>query len=102
MCADRRPAALMLVVFAFGAGLAAASMGQLTERPLTRALTNPAIGYFTQPTTDLVAELNGQLEAGTARVTFDERAGYLRSVLDALRVPVESQMLVMSKTGVQG
>src|SRR4029077_17359373 len=50
---------------------------------------------------DLVAELNHHIEDGTARVNFDEGTGYLRSVLDALHVPVESQMLVMSKTGVQ-
>jgi hypothetical protein len=79
----------------------AASTGQLTERPLTVALTHPAIGYFTRPTTDVVAQLNRRLEEGTARLTFDDRSGYLPSVLDALHVPVESQMLVMSKTGVQ-
>jgi hypothetical protein len=72
------------------------------ERPLAGALAHPAIGYYTQPTHDLVADLNRRIEDGTARVTFDERTGYLRSVLDALHVPAESQMLVMSKTGVQG
>jgi len=77
------------------------STGQLTERPLAVALTDPAIGYFTRPTTDVVAQLNRRLDEGTARLAFDERSGYVRSVLDALQVPVESQMLVMSKTGVQ-
>jgi hypothetical protein len=77
-------------------------MGQLTERPLIGALAHPAIGYYTRPTHDLVAELNQHIEDGTVRVPFDEATGYLRPVLDALRVPVESQMLVMSKTGVQG
>jgi hypothetical protein len=76
-------------------------MGQLTERPLTGALAHPAIGYYTQPTHDLVAGLNRRIEDGDVRVTFDEGTGYLRSVLNALHVPVESQMLVMSKTGVQ-
>ena len=77
-------------------------MGQLTERPLAGALAHPAIGYYTRPAHDLVAELNHRIEDGTARITFDENTGYLRSVLDALRVPADSQMLVMSKTGVQG
>jgi hypothetical protein len=77
-------------------------MGQLTERPLAGALTHAAIGYYTQPPHDLVSELSRRIEDGTARVTFDERSGYLRSVLDALHVPADSQMLVMSKTGVQG
>jgi hypothetical protein len=79
-----------------------AATGQLTERPLARALAHPAIGYYAQPAHDLVTELSRHIEEGTARVIFDERTGYLPSVLDALHVPVASQMLVMSKTGVQG
>jgi hypothetical protein len=89
------------IVGAFVAATAA-PMGQLTERPLAGALAHPAIGYYTRPTHDLVAELNRHIEDGDGRVTFDEGTGYLRSVLDALHVPAESQMLVMSKTGIQG
>jgi len=89
-----------IVAGVFGAA-AAASMGQLTERPLAGALAHPAIGYYTRPTHDLVTELNRHIEDGTASVSFDQGSGYLRSVLDALHVPVESQMLVMSKTGIQ-
>jgi hypothetical protein len=84
------------------AGTAAAPMGQLTERPLAGALAHPAIGYYARPTHDPVDALNRRIEAGELRIDFDEASGYLRPVLDALRVPVESQMLVMSKTGVQG
>ena len=64
-------------------------------------LTHPSIGYFTRSTTDVVGRLNRQLGDGTARLAFDERTGYLASVLEALHVPLASQMLVMSKTGVQ-
>ena len=98
----RRTLNMAAIVVTAIAGATAASMGQLTERPLTGAVAHPAIGYNTQPTHDLVAELNRQIEDGTARVNFDEGTGYLRSVLGALHVPAESQMLVMSKTGVQG
>jgi len=78
-------------------------MGQLTERPLPGgALDHPAIGYFSRPTNDPVAQLIRRVDEGSAALTFDETSGYLRSVLDALHVPIESQMLVMSKTGVQG
>ncbi|HEY7173214.1 MAG TPA: hypothetical protein VH417_20320 [Vicinamibacterales bacterium] len=82
--------------------LALAAMGQLTERPLERAMTHPAIEYATRPTTDPIVELNRRIDDGSVRLTFDEQTGYLRPVLEALQVPVESQMLVMSKTGVQG
>src|SRR2546427_2852955 len=83
--------------------LSSLATGQLTERPLVDgSLAHPAIGYFSRPTTDPVAELKLRIDDGTARLTFGEGTGYLRSVLDALHVPIESQMLVMSKTGVQG
>jgi len=93
----RRPATLMLALTA----AASAAWAQLTERPLLKALTNPAIEYASRPTTDAIAELNKRIESGSVQLTFDGRTGYLRSVLDALRIPIESQMLVMSKTGVQ-
>ena len=74
---------------------------------------HPAIQYASRPTTDRVARLNQSLaqhslsrqsaEGAAADRTFqrDERTGHLMSVLDALGVPVESQLLVFSKTGVQ-
>src|SRR3954463_13695084 len=75
---------------------------QLTERPLIGALAHPAIAYSTKPTHDAVADLARRIENGSAQLHFDEGSGYLRAMLDALQVPVESQMLVISKTGVQG
>jgi hypothetical protein len=97
----RELATRVAVVAALLACVRVTTSGQLTERPLAVALTNPAIGYFTRPATDVVAQLNRRLEAGSARLAFDDRSGYLPAVLDALHVPVASQMLVMSKTGVQ-
>jgi hypothetical protein len=81
---------------------ATAAIGQLTERPLPGALAHPAIGYYTRPTRDAVAELSRRVEDGSTPITFDPDSGYLRPVLDALHVSPTSQMLVMSKTGVQG
>jgi len=95
-------AAVAVVVVGALAGLTAAPMGQLTERPLINAINHPAIGYYTQPTHDPVAELNRRIDSGGAEIRFDDATGYLRSTLDALRVPIASQMLVMSKTGIQG
>src|SRR5262245_6217544 len=83
---------------------------------------HPAIQYARRPTTDRVAKLNQSLaqprqraegaaadlsrqsvEGAAAERSFhrDERTGHLMSVLDALDVPIESQLLVFSKTGVQ-
>lgn len=60
-----------------------------------------AIAYSTAPTTDPVSALNARLEAGSASLSHEESTGYLRSVLDALAVPVESQTLVFSQTSFQ-
>ena len=50
----------------------------------------PAIAYSTAPVSNRVTALNDRLRDGSVRLSFDQRNGYLRSVLDALRVPVES------------
>ena len=76
--------------------------GQLADRPLVNALAHPAIGYYSRPTSDLLGEWNRRLADGSSHIVFDESVGYLKSTLEALHVPVESQMLVMSKTGIQG
>jgi hypothetical protein len=66
------------------------------------ALTHPAIDYRTLDVHDPASELERKLEAGTAQLNYDRNtAGYLRSLLDALHIPVESQMLVFSKTSLQ-
>jgi hypothetical protein len=62
---------------------------------------DPAIQYATAPTTDAVAALIRKLDAGTVKLSFDPTSGYLRSVLDALQVPIDSQVLVFSQTSFQ-
>jgi hypothetical protein len=81
--------------------MAGAPAGQLTERPLPGALTHPEIGYYAKPAHDVVSALNRSVENGSVQLDFDEATGYLRPVLSALHVSVASQMLVMSKTGIQ-
>ena len=61
---------------------------------------HPAIQYFA-PAHDPVAELNQKLQDGSAELKYDQNTGYLKSVLDALHIPVESQIVAMSKTSVQ-
>ena len=73
--------------------------GQL-QHP-TRLRNHPAIGYATVPTRDPITELNRKLNAGEVTLRAEGESGYLRSVLEALSVPVESQLLVFSKTSFQ-
>lgn len=60
-----------------------------------------AIRYSAGETNNAAAALNRRLESGDAKLTFDPANGYLRSLLEALGVPVESQALVFSKTSFQ-
>ena len=64
-------------------------------------LDHPAIEYRTRPPKDAVSELNRKIQAGEVRLNFDEAQGYLRSVLEALRIPIQSQIVVFSKTSIQ-
>ncbi|WP_206241132.1 hypothetical protein [Novosphingobium terrae] len=59
------------------------------------------INYRTRPLTDPVALLQKRLDAGQAHLTWDDKRGYLTSVLKLLDVPADSQTLVFSKTSFQ-
>ena len=85
---------LLLGVWAF------AELGDTLAPPLS----HPAIGYFNyvkRPLRDPVSVLSRKIEQGAVTLRFDERAGYLRSVLGALDVPIESQVVVFSRTSMQ-
>jgi hypothetical protein len=63
--------------------------------------SDPPINYRSEDLTDPVAKLQRQIEQGGARLQFDADHGYLRSVLNLLKVPIDSQTLVFSKTSFQ-
>jgi hypothetical protein len=62
---------------------------------------HPAIRYADRPSTDRVARINEELAAGRQTLVPDPRTAYLLPVLRALDIPIESQLLVFSKTGLQ-
>jgi len=62
---------------------------------------HPAIAYATAPVSDPVALLNERLRHGEVTLEKNEHSGYLPSVLSALGVSVDSQVLVFSKTSFQ-
>jgi hypothetical protein len=53
------------------------------------------------PPADALTRLNQQLERGETTLEYREGFGYLPSLLEHLRVPVDSQTLVFSKTSFQ-
>lgn len=58
------------------------------------------INYFGPAAHDPVARLQAQIEIGEVRLEFREGQGYLPALLDALQIPVASQMLVFAKNSV--
>jgi hypothetical protein len=62
---------------------------------------HPAISYRTAPVHNAVADLDQRLQQGSTRLAFDRDTGYLRAALDALKIPIESQVLVFSQTSAQ-
>ena len=93
-----RGAAISLLLFLASITIVFAD---LDNDPFPADINHPAIQYSTAPTTDPVSLLNAKLDQRIIQLKFDDRHGYLKSVLDALKVPVESQILPFSKTSVQ-
>jgi hypothetical protein len=89
----------LIIVAAVWAGAVGAMAGQLQHPSQLR--NHPAIGYASTPITNAIAALDRQLERGAVTLAAEGPSGYLRSVLAALDVPVESQVLVFSKTSFQ-
>jgi len=67
------------------------------------SLEHPAIAYRSAPLDNSVDELQERLARGATELPFDDRPGigYLPAVLRELEVPLESQLLVYSRTSLQ-
>lgn len=80
-----------LFVVAFGPALTLAQ-DDFERAPIEYSVKQPA---------NRVSELQAKLDRGETKLEFDKELGYLKSVLAALEIPVESQSLVFSKTSLQ-
>ena len=88
---------LTMVVLAASVSVAVAQRTGVFDQ----SMNHPAIKYSTTDSTTVVDELNRKLADGSAKLEFDEKTGYLKSVLDLLKIPVESQVLVYTQTSQQ-
>lgn len=78
-----------------GCLLSASAGAQLLE------FERPPIDYNNREANNAISRLQARLDAGDVKLEFDERTGYLASVLKSLDVTAESQLLVFSKTSLQ-
>jgi hypothetical protein len=82
------------------AAAAAIALGGLSGSYVV-PLDHPAIEYAKRPVDDPIARLQSRVASGQVKLEFAGETGYLRSVLKELDVPLESQVLVFSKTSFQ-
>ena len=66
-----------------------------------QSINHPAIKYLVADTDTVVDRMNAKLRDGSAKLVWDEKTGYLKSVLDLLQLPVESQVMVYTQTSLQ-
>ena len=99
----RQPGWYVTIVVALGLAVTTGATYVLGQRggAFRASRDHPAIAYTDGPVDNAVRDLNRRLEEGSLQLTFDGRSGYLRSVLDVLGVPVESQVAVFSPTSNQ-
>src|SRR5437867_9059258 len=86
---------MLLLIAVLLAGLVGISQSPAPFR------NDPTIGYASKPLNDPVTNLARRIESGESRLEFDDESGYLRSLLEALKIPIESQVAVFSKTSLQ-
>ncbi len=59
------------------------------------------INYRSEDLSDPVAKLQQRLDSNKSKLVYESEHGYLKSVLQELHIPVDSQTLVFSKTSFQ-
>jgi hypothetical protein len=69
--------------------------------PVSTPRDHPAIQYSSRTPTDRVADVARRVASGELPLTFDRDNGYLTSLLKALAIPTESQVVVFSQTSVR-
>ena len=100
-----RPTAIvgqLVVPLSLALSLAAAALA--LSAPAALAFDDnerPPISYSQSTPDNCVSRLQARLDAGELQWAHEDGLGYLRPLLDALQVPVESQLLVFSKTSLQ-
>jgi hypothetical protein len=100
---ERRMTRLLPALLALaGCGIGCSVQAQIAVRNQGyMPYSDAPINYRADDVADPVAKLEQQIETGQASLSWDSDQGYLKSVLKLLKVPLESQTLVFSKTSFQ-
>ena len=90
-----------VVLFVWTAITAGAAVHAQLSDTFNLWLDHPAIDYESRQTTDAVSDLNRKIQNGEVQLQDKGPSGYLQSVLEALRIPIASQIVVFTKDSVQ-
>src|SRR5262245_16307153 len=85
------------VLAALGTGVSSAQRGGMFQG----SMEDPAIAYTKGAVGNGAADLTAKPADGSVRLRFDGRSGDLQSALEALGLPVDSQLLLFSQTSLQ-
>ena len=80
---------------------ASVAVAQQRTGVFDQSINHPAIKYSTSDSNTVVDALNRRLRDGSAKLVHEGKSGYLRSALQLLDIPVESQVLVYTQTSLQ-
>lgn len=93
---------LLLLLAAVGlSSTVAVGTQQRRTGAFDQSINHPAIKYLVADTDTVVDRMNVKLRDGSAKLVWDDKTGYIKSVLDLLNVPVESQVMVYTQTSLQ-
>jgi hypothetical protein len=86
------------LLFAVATAVFVATVAAQRRDAFVLSRDHPAIRYSTGEVDNPIVRLNERLTKREVTLAYDAGNGYLRSLLDALSIPVSSQSLVFSKT----
>ena len=95
----RRVSATSLAIACSTALLSIALTAQISDEAVQ--LEHPSIAYSNAAVSNPVARLNERIASGSATLRLEGESGYLKSLLAALDVPIESQMALFSRASLQ-
>ena len=93
--------AVALLAASVPAGLLHADPDRLAANATQYDLEYPVIDYSGPARENPIWRLQQQISSGKVKLTWEPKQGYLRSVLQALDINTDSQVLVYSKTSLQ-
>lgn len=100
-CSRALPLVVILATATVASMALAAQSAQRTDA-FVESRDHPAIAYSTAEPRNPITDLNSQIQQGTLRLPFDRATGYLKPLLDALHISIDSQALVFSQGSLQG